>query len=92
MSPVKKTPAKTVAPPASAANRPVLLLLDGHSLAYRAYYALREADLRTPPGQPTGAVQGFTSMLIKGDPEEGSVIINTAKEVLSNILPGGKKD
>ncbi|MFL6116982.1 MAG: DNA polymerase I, partial [Catenulispora sp.] len=30
----------------------------------RAYYALKEADLRTTTGQPTGAVQGFTSMLI----------------------------
>ncbi|MEY9908817.1 DNA polymerase-1 [Catenulispora sp. MAP12-49] len=57
MSPAKKTPEST-------ASRPVLLLLDGHSLAYRAYYALKEADLRTTTGQPTGAVQGFTSMLI----------------------------
>ncbi|MFI6319088.1 DNA polymerase I [Nonomuraea sp. NPDC050556] len=43
--------------------RPRLLLLDGHSLAYRAYYALKEADLRTTDGQPTAAVYGFTSML-----------------------------
>jgi DNA polymerase-1 len=57
VSPAKKTPEST-------ATRPVLLLLDGHSLAYRAYYALKEADLRTTTGQPTGAVQGFTSMLI----------------------------
>jgi len=57
VSPAKKTPEST-------ASRPVLLLLDGHSLAYRAYYALKEADLRTTTGQPTGAVQGFTSMLI----------------------------
>ena len=57
MSPAKKTPESTP-------SRPVLLLLDGHSLAYRAYYALKEADLRTTTGQPTGAVQGFTSMLI----------------------------
>ena len=32
--------------------------------------------------------KAFTSMLVKGDPEEGSVIIDTAKEVLSGILPG----
>jgi DNA polymerase-1 len=41
-----------------------LLLLDGHSLAYRAYFALKEADLVTTDGQPTNAVFGFTSMLI----------------------------
>ena len=41
-----------------------LALLDGHSLAYRAFYAL-PADLATPAGQVTNAVYGFTSMLIK---------------------------
>jgi DNA polymerase I len=41
-----------------------LLLLDGHSLAYRAYFALKDADLVTTTGQPTNAVFGFTSMLI----------------------------
>ncbi|WP_084956497.1 DNA polymerase I [Thermoactinospora rubra] len=44
-------------------NRPCLLLLDGHSLAYRAFYALKEANLMTTDGQPTAAVYGFTSML-----------------------------
>ena len=47
----------------SAKNGPVLLL-DGHSLAYRAFYAL-PPDLRTTSGQVTNAVYGFTSMLIK---------------------------
>jgi DNA polymerase-1 len=45
-------------------SRPVLALLDGHSLAYRAYFALPD-DLRTTTGQLTNAVYGFTSMLIK---------------------------
>jgi DNA polymerase-1 len=40
------------------------MVLDGHSLAYRAYFALKEADLVTTDGQPTNAVFGFTSMLI----------------------------
>ena len=43
---------------------PTLALLDGHSLAYRAFYAL-PADLATTAGQVTNAVFGFTSMLIK---------------------------
>ncbi|TAM93254.1 MAG: DNA polymerase I [Jatrophihabitans sp.] len=43
---------------------PTLLLLDGHSLAYRAFYALREVEMSTTTGQPTNAVFGFTSMLI----------------------------
>ena len=41
-----------------------LLLLDGHSLAYRAFHALPET-LRTATGQLTNAVYGFTSMLVK---------------------------
>ncbi|MBA3430996.1 MAG: DNA polymerase I [Actinobacteria bacterium] len=41
-----------------------LLLLDGHSLAFRAFYALPE-DLTTTDGTHTNAVYGFTSMLIK---------------------------
>ena len=43
---------------------PRLLLLDGHSLAYRAFFALPAENFRTQTGQTTNAVYGFTSMLI----------------------------
>ncbi len=43
---------------------PKLVLLDSHSLAYRAFYAL-PSDLATSQGQVTNAAYGFTSMLIK---------------------------
>ncbi|WP_433302802.1 DNA polymerase I [Actinoplanes sp. CA-030573] len=43
---------------------PRLLLLDGHSLAYRAFFALPVENFSTQTGQPTNAVFGFTSMLI----------------------------
>ncbi len=46
------------------ADRPRLLLLDGHSLAYRAFFALPVENFSTTTGQPTNAVYGFTSMLI----------------------------
>lgn len=39
------------------------MLLDGHSLAYRAFYALPVENFNTVTGQPTNAVYGFTSML-----------------------------
>ena len=45
-------------------ERRTILLLDGHSLAYRAFYALPDT-LRTRTGELTNAVYGFTSMLIK---------------------------
>jgi DNA polymerase-1 len=40
------------------------LLLDGHSLAYRAFFALPAENFSTTTGQPTNAVYGFTAMLI----------------------------
>ena len=43
---------------------PRLLLLDGHSLAYRAFFALPVENFATSTGQHTNAVYGFTSMLI----------------------------
>nr|WP_306359663.1 DNA polymerase I [Nocardia sp. CC227C] len=45
-------------------ERPTLLLLDGHSLAYRAFYALPAENFKTQSGQTTNAVYGFTAMLI----------------------------
>ena len=41
-----------------------MLLLDGHSLAYRAFFALPAENFSTTTGQPTNAVYGFTAMLI----------------------------
>ncbi len=41
-----------------------LLLLDGHSLAYRAFFALPAENFSTKTGQHTNAIYGFTSMLI----------------------------
>jgi DNA polymerase-1 len=49
----------TTAPPAAR-----LLLLDGHSLAYRAFFALPVENFSTATGQHTNAVYGFTSMLV----------------------------
>jgi DNA polymerase I len=60
-------PVATPAPAAAtgdAGPRPRLLLLDGHSLAYRAFFALPVENFSTTTGQPTNAVYGFTSMLI----------------------------
>ncbi|MGN2640248.1 DNA polymerase I [Nocardia takedensis] len=46
------------------ADRPTLLLLDGHSIAYRAFFALPAENFKTVTGQTTNAVYGFTAMLI----------------------------
>ncbi|HET8604359.1 MAG TPA: DNA polymerase I [Marmoricola sp.] len=54
----------TTARPEPETHRPRLLLLDGHSLAYRAFYALPVENFSTSTGQHTNAVYGFTAMLI----------------------------
>ena len=54
-----------------------LFLLDGHSLAYRAFFAL-PSSLATSTGQVTNAVYGFTSMLIKLLAEEKPDLVAVA--------------
>src|SRR4029078_6582849 len=60
-----------------------LLLLDGLSLAYRAFYAL-PTDLATKAGTVTNAVYGFTSMLTKVMADEQPDLIAVAFDT-----PGG---
>jgi DNA polymerase-1 len=43
---------------------PVLFLIDGNSLVYRAFFALPES-IATSTGEPTNAIFGFASMLVK---------------------------
>ena len=57
-----------------------LFLLDGHSLSYRAFFAL-PTSLATTSGQVTNAVYGFTSMLIKLLAEERPDLIAVAFDV-----------
>ncbi|HET8879648.1 MAG TPA: DNA polymerase I [Arthrobacter sp.] len=77
-SPAAATPAKAsgttrrTAQPVSATEAPVipitdqprLLVLDGHSMAFRAFFALPADKFSTATGQHTNAIHGFTSMLI----------------------------
>jgi DNA polymerase-1 len=64
--------------PADPAKR--IFLLDGHSLSYRAFFAL-PTTLATSTGQITNAVYGFTSMLIKLLAEERPDLIAVAFDV-----------
>ncbi|MGA7206424.1 MAG: DNA polymerase I [Specibacter sp.] len=41
-----------------------MLVIDGHSMAFRAFYALPPENFATDTGQHTNAVHGFTSMLL----------------------------
>ncbi|WP_283607690.1 DNA polymerase I [Mycolicibacterium poriferae] len=64
------SPAKTASeskPPTAEpgqSDKPTLMLLDGNSLAFRAFYALPAENFKTQGGLTTNAVYGFTAMLI----------------------------
>jgi len=62
-------------------DRPRLLLLDGHSLAYRAFFALPVENFSTTTGQHTNAVYGFTSMLINVLRDEQPTHVGVAFDV-----------
>jgi len=44
--------------------QPTLMVIDGHSLAFRAFYALPVDSFQTKDGQHTNAIHGFISMLL----------------------------
>ena len=58
-----------------------LLLIDGHSLAYRAFYALPAENFVSSTGQHTNAIYGFASMLINLISTEKPTHIATAFDV-----------
>ena len=47
-----------------SSEKPTLLLIDGHSLAFRAFYALTPDNFKNAQGQHTNAVHGFISMML----------------------------
>lgn len=58
-----------------------LLLIDGHSVAYRAFFALPVENFATTTGQHTNAVFGFTSMLINVLRDEAPTHVAVAFDV-----------
>ncbi|MDQ1322222.1 MAG: polymerase, partial [Actinomycetota bacterium] len=59
-------------------DKPTLMLLDGNSLAFRAFYALPAENFKTKNGLTTNAVYGFTAMLINLLRDEGPTHIAAA--------------
>lgn len=58
-----------------------LLLIDGHSMAYRAFFALPAENFTTATGQHTNAIYGFATMLISLLREEKPTHIAVAFDV-----------
>ena len=58
-----------------------LLLIDGHSMAYRAFFALPAENFTTASGQHTNAIYGFATMLISLIKEEKPTHIAVAFDV-----------
>jgi DNA polymerase-1 len=62
-------------------DKPTLMLLDGNSLAFRAFYALPAENFKTRNGLTTNAVYGFTAMLINLLRDESPTHIAAAFDV-----------
>ena len=62
-------------------TKPTLMLLDGNSLAFRAFYALPAENFKTRGGLTTNAVYGFTAMLINLLRDEEPTHIGVAFDV-----------
>jgi DNA polymerase I len=79
------SPARTAAgkadPAAPENEKPTLMLLDGNSLAFRAFYALPAENFKTRGGLTTNAVYGFTAMLINLLRDESPTHIAAAFDV-----------
>src|SRR3982750_1987587 len=57
------TPVKKAAKKEKKEAKKRLVLLDSHAIIHRAYHAL--PDFQSPAGQPTGALYGLSSMLLR---------------------------
>jgi DNA polymerase-1 len=71
----------TEAPVIPITDQPRLLVLDGHSMAFRAFFALPADKFSTATGQHTNAIHGFTSMLINLIKEQKPTHIAVAFDV-----------
>jgi DNA polymerase I len=80
VSPARTATKKTQAGKATD-DKPTLMLLDGNSLAYRAFYALPAENFKTQGGLTTNAVYGFTAMLINLLRDEAPTHIAAAFDV-----------
>ena len=74
-------------------SNPTLVLIDGHSLAFRAFHAI-PLSLTSPSGELTNAVFGFTSMLLNvlrdQQPEYVAVAFDVGKTFRHEMFPGYK--
>jgi DNA polymerase-1 len=74
---------------------PILYLIDGHALAYRAYFALTQGAAasrwQTSAGEPTAGIFGFTSVLLKvleqDRPDYLAVAFDTGKTFRDDLFP-----
>ncbi|OGO12937.1 MAG: DNA polymerase I [Chloroflexi bacterium RBG_16_47_49] len=73
---------------------PIIYLLDGHALAYRAYFALTRGSssaFTTHAGEPTAGVFGFTSILLRlleqDHPDYMAVTFDTGKTFRDDLFP-----
>jgi DNA polymerase-1 len=66
-----------------------IYLIDGMSLVFRAYHALSKANFKSPVGEPTGALFGFTNIITnfleKENPEYIAVAFDTREPTFRHV-------
>ena len=68
---------------------PILYLIDGHALAYRAYFAISGSSsdrLQTRAGEPTAGILGFANVLLKLLEQEKPEFLAVAFDVDSQLV------
>lgn len=82
-----------------SSDRPTLLIVDGHSLAFRSYYAhakSRDGGLRTSKGIPTSVCFGFlksmSDMMVVEKPDYAAVAFDLAQPTFRHEADEGYKD
>src|SRR5690554_884220 len=58
-----------------------MFIIDGHSLAHRAFHALKQRDFRTSGGLPTGAIYGVVMMVLRLIEDEQPDYLVVAEDV-----------
>ena len=75
-------------------SKPLFVIVDAYSMAYRHYYGTQKQGLTAPDGRPTGAIYGFTrqimDIMLKDKPNYVAVAFDEGFSGREEIYPAYK--
>jgi len=73
------------------AGKPLFVIVDGYSMAYRHYHGTLKQQLTAPDGSPTGAIYGFTrqilDIMLKDQPKYFAVTFDAGLSGREEVYP-----